>query len=298
MDDTDLLARRFEAHRAHLRAVAYRMLGSEAEANDAVQEAWLRVSRAGAEGVDNLGGWLTTVVGHVCLDQLRARNARHEESLGAHEPEPAPRRRHESNAEDEVQLADAVGLALLVVLEALEPAERVAFVLHDMFDLTFDEIAPIVGRSSVATRQLASRARRRVRGASASAADRARHRQIVEAFIAASRAGDLDALVAILDPDVVARTDAQGVRMGGQAEVRGAANVAAFFKGRARAAVPGFVDGGVGIIVPLKGRILLAFDLRFRDGKIAAMDVVAEPGAIAALELKSIDGGDPLAATP
>jgi len=296
MDERDLLANSFEAHRAHLRAVAYRMLGSEPEANDAVQEAWLRVSRAGDTDVDNIGGWLTTIVSRVCLDQLRTRRARGEEALGAHEPQPEPRREHERSPEERVQLADAVGMAMLVVLEALEPAERVAFVLHDMFDLTFDEIAPIVDRSAVATRQLASRARRRVRGAPAPAASRDRHREIVEAFIAASKAGDLEALVAILDPDIVARTDAQGVRMGGQAEVRGAANVAAFFKGRARAAVAGLVDGGVGIIVPLHGRILLAFDLRFRDGRIAAMDVVADPEALAVLDLKTMAGGDPLSA--
>ena len=172
MNERDLLAQQFEAHRNHLSAVAYRMLGSAAEANDAVQEAWLRVSRAGDEGIDNVGGWLTTIVGRVCLDMLRTRNARREDALEAHEPEPASQRRHERNPEEDVQLADSVGLALLVVLEMLEPAERVAFVLHDMFDLPFDEIAPIVGRTPVAARQLASRARRRVRGASASDIDR------------------------------------------------------------------------------------------------------------------------------
>jgi len=295
MDDRELLAQRFEAHRSHLQAVASRMLGSTAEANDAVQEAWLRVSRAGDDDVDNVGGWLTTIVGRVCLDMLRARNARREEALDTHEPEPAPQRRHERSPEDDVQLADSVGLALLVVLETLEPAERVAFVLHDMFDLPFDEIAPIVGRTPIATRQLASRARRRVRGASANHADRARHREIVEAFLAASKAGDFDALVAILDPDVVFRTDAQGVRMGAPAELHGAADVAGMFNGRAKAAVAGLIDGEVGVLVPIKGRMLLVFELRFGDGKIASIDAVAEREALGALELKSMDGGDPLA---
>jgi RNA polymerase sigma-70 factor (ECF subfamily) len=297
MDDRELLAQRFEAHRSHLDAVAYRMLGSTAEANDAVQEAWLRVSRAGDGDVDNVGGWLTTIVGRVCLDMLRARNARREEALDAHEPEPesTSQRRHERRPDDDVQLADSVGMALLVVLEMLEPAERVAFVLHDMFDLPFDEIAPIVGRSAVATRQLASRARRRVRGASAHHADRARHREIVEAFLAASKAGDFDALVAILDPDVVFRTGAMGVKMGAPAELRGARDVAEMFKGRAQAAVPGLIDGEVGVLVPIKGRMLLVFELRFGEGKITAMEAVAERDALGAMELKAIDGGDPLA---
>jgi RNA polymerase sigma factor (sigma-70 family) len=294
MDEHELLAQRFETHRAHLRAVAYRMLGSAAEANDAVQEAWLRISRAGDDEIDNARGWMTTVVGRVCLDMLRARKARGEESLGAHEPEPRFERRHERTPDEEVELADSVGLALLVVLETLEPAERLAFVLHDMFDLSFDEIAPIVGRTSVATRQLASRARRRVRGASVSAADHARHRAIVEAFIAASKAGDLDALVALLDPDVVVRGDAEAMRLGGQGELRGAAVVAEAFKGRARAAIPGLIDGEVGVLVPVRGRMLLVLELRFADGKIAAIDAVAEHDALSALELLSIEGKDPL----
>ncbi|HEY4216715.1 MAG TPA: sigma-70 family RNA polymerase sigma factor [Gemmatimonadaceae bacterium] len=295
MDERDLLAQRFEAHRARLHGAAYRMLGSAAEANDAVQEAWLRVSRAGDDDIENVGAWLTTIVGRVCLDMLRARNARGEEALETHEPEPAPQRQHERNPEEDVQLADSVGLALLVVLEMLEPAERVAFVLRDMFDLSFDEIAPIVGRTPVAARQLASRARRRVRGASASDTDRARHREVVEAFLAASKVGDFEALVAILDPDVVLRSDAQGVRMGGPTEIRGAAAVAELFKGRAQAAVPGLVDGEVGVLIPIKGRMLLVFDVRFDGGKISGIDVVADRDALGALELRSIDGGDPLA---
>jgi RNA polymerase sigma-70 factor (ECF subfamily) len=294
MDEHQLLAERFEAHRAHLQTVAHRMLGSATEADDAVQDAWLRVSRAGDSGIDNVGGWLTTIVGRVCLDMLRARNARREDTLETQEPEAAPQRQHERNPEEDVQLADSVGLALLVVLEALEPAERVAFVLHDMFDLPFDEIAPIVGRTAVATRQLASRARRRVRGASASDADRTRHRKIVEAFIAASRDGDFDALVAILDPDVVFRTDALGVRMGAPAERRGAAGVAEMFKGQAKAAIPGLIDGAIGVLVPIKGRMLVVLDVRFGGGKITAIEAVADRDALAALELTTLDGGDPL----
>ena len=294
MDEHELLAQRFESHRAHLRAVAYRMLGSATEANDAVQEAWLRVNRAGDDEIDNARGWMTTIVGRVCLDMLRARRARGEESLGAHEPEPSLERRHERTPDEEVELADSVGVALLVVLETLEPAERLAFVLHDMFDLSFDEIAPIVGRTPVATRQLASRARRRVRGASVSTADRARHREIVEAFIAASRSGDIDALVALLDPDVVVRGDAEAVRLGGHAELRGSAAAAAAFKGRARAAIPGLIDGELGVLVPVNGRMLLVLELRFAHGKIAAIDAVANQDALAALELTTVDGHSPV----
>jgi RNA polymerase sigma-70 factor (ECF subfamily) len=297
MDERELLARKFQAHRAHLRAVAYRMLGSDPEADDAVQESWLRVSRAGADGIDNLVGWMTTIVGRVCLDMLRTRHARREEALGAHEPEPATGRRHERNPEDDAQLADSVGLALMVVLETLEPAERVAFVLHDMFDLPFDEIAPIVGRSTVATRQLASRARRRVRGGSASTGDaqRAKQRKVVEAFIAASKAGDFEALVAVLDPDVVLRADTQGVRMGGPAELHGAGAVAGEFVGRAQAAVAGLIDGEVGILVPIKGRMLLVLALTFRNDRIVRMDAVADREALAALELARFDGREPTA---
>lgn len=301
MDEREILAQRFEAHRAHLRAVAYRMLGSREEADDAVQEAWLRMSRADADGVDNLGGWMTTIVGRVCLDMLRSRKARREEALDTHEPASSGGRHHERTPEEEAELADSVGMALSIVLETLEPAERVAFVLHDMFDLPFNEIAPIVGRTPVATRQLASRARRRVRGTSTSDVDRGRKRRIVEAFIAAAKAGDFEALVALLDPDVVLRTDAQGVRMGGPAEAHGAASVAGFFKGRAQAAVAGLIDGTVGILVPVKGRMLVVVALTFGAGKITAMDAVADRDALAALYITTMDGADPLeasAATP
>ena len=292
MDERELLARRFETHRAHLHGVAYRMLGSAPEAEDAVQEAWLRMSRAGADGVDNLGGWMTTIVGRVCLDMLRTRRARREEALGAHEPQGAGRV-HERNPEEDVQLADSVGLALLVVLETLEPAERVAFVLHDMFDLPFDEIAPIVGRTSVATRQLASRARRRIRGASTSEVDHGRKREVVDAFIAAAKAGDFEALLAVLDPDVVFRCDAQAIRMGGPAEVRGPAAVGGFFTGpgRAQAAVSGLIDGEVGILVPVKGRMLLVLRVTFGEGRITALDAVADRGALETMALEEL-GGD------
>jgi RNA polymerase sigma-70 factor (ECF subfamily) len=290
MDERELLAQRFEAHRAHLRGVAYRMLGSAAEADDAVQESWLRMSRAGAGGVDNLGGWMTTVVGRVCLDVLRARGARREETLGLREPGQGAGGRHGHTPEEDVELADSVGLALLVVLETLEPAERVAFVLHDMFDVPFDDIAPIVARTPVATRQLASRARRRVRGAPTSDLDRSRKREVVEAFIAAAKGGDFEALVAVLDPDVVFRCDAQAIRMGGPAEVHGPTPVAEFFKGRAAAAVPGLIDGEVGILVPVKGRMLLVLGLAFGGGRITAIDAVADRDRLASLALEELVG--------
>src|SRR5690242_11356930 len=291
MDEHELLARRFESYRAHLQRVAYRMLGSAAEAEDAVQEAWLRVSRVGADEVDNLRGWMTTIVGRVCLDRLRARNARPEETLDGHEEEPSAGPRDVPSVEEDVELADSVGLAMLVVLETLKPAERVAFVLHDMFDLSFDEIAPIIRRTSTATRQLASRARRRVQGASTSAVDRSRKQEVVEAFLAAARAGDFEALVAVLDPDVVLRGDAETIRMGSPAELRGAASVAGFFRGKAHAAIPGLVDGEVGVLVPIQGRMRFVLELTFAGGKIAAIDAFADPETIASLELERLGGG-------
>src|SRR5437763_6093184 len=237
MDTQDWLTDRFEAHRAHLKAVAYRMLGSASEADDAVQEAWIRLSRAGADDVANLGGWLTTVVSRVCLDMLRSRSARREEPIDTPVPEMGPGQAAPVDPEQEALLADSVGSALLVVLETLAPAERLAFVLHDLFAVPFDEIAAIVGRSPAAARQLASRARRRVQGATADPiADRARQRAVVDAFLAASRGGDFTALLALLDPDVVLRADEAAVRTGNiAAEVRGAAAVAETFAGRARA---------------------------------------------------------------
>ena len=291
MDDRELLARQFENHRQHLRGVAYRMLGSAAEADDVVQEAWLRVSRAGADGVDNLRGWMTTIVGRVCLDRLRARNARREETLALDDVDSDASGHHERSPEEDVELADSVGLALLVVLETLKPAERVAFVLHDMFDLTFDEIAPIVGRTSEATRQLASRARRRVRGVSASDVDQRRKREVAEAFIAAARAGDFEALVAVLDPDIVLRADAESVRLGGPAELLGATSVASFFNGRAQAARLGLIDGEVGLLVAVGARILFALQLTFAGDKIAAIDAVADHDTLNSLELTQLTQG-------
>jgi len=287
MNERELLAQRFQRHRTHLHKVAYRMLGSAVEAEDAVQEAWLRVSGAGDDEVDNVRAWMTTIVARVCLDMLRTRNARREEALDAHEPEPSGQRRHERSVEDDLELADSVELALLVVLETLQPAERVAFVLHDMFDLPFDEIAPIVGRSSAATRQLASRARRRVHGASVSDMDRSRKRQVVEAFLAAARAGDFEALVAVLDPAVVLRADAEAVRMGGPAELHGAAVVAEFFKGRASAAIPALIDGEVGIVVPRGGRMLVALQITFAGERIAGIYGVADQETLDSLQLST-----------
>ncbi len=229
MDENDWLGGQFEAHRAHLRSVAYRMLGSLSEADDALQEAWLRVSRAGANGVENLGGWLTTVTARVCLNMLRARGTRAEDPLHSDDvarvPDPIVSRDDSADPEREAILADSVGLALLVVLETLDPAERLAFVLHDMFAVPFDEIGPMVGRSPTAARQLASRARRRVRGAAVPDADPVRQRDVVDAFFTAARGGDFDALVAVLDPDVVLRADGGALR-GASAVVHGAAAVA------------------------------------------------------------------------
>src|SRR2546422_482952 len=290
------LVERFEENRSHLRAVAYRMLGSRTDADDAVQEAWIRLSRADTSGVENLGGWLTTVVARVCLDMLRSRKVRREEPLGAHVPEPTVSREDALDPEHEALLADSVGLALLVVLETLAPAERVAFVLHDMFDLPFDEIAPIVGRSATAARQLASRARRRVQGAATVPdADLRRQREVVDAFLAASRGGDFDALLAVLDPDVVLRADRAAVqaseaRQGRGApklapEVRGAAAVAETFKGRAAAAQPAFVNGVAGLVWAPGGRPRVVFGFTIEERRIVAIDLVADPERIGQLDL-------------
>src|ERR687894_781724 len=228
MDENEWLADRFEAHRAHLRAVAYRMLGSLTEADDAVQETWIRLSRSGADEVENLGGWLTTIVARVCLNMLRSRNVRREQAFAVHIPDPVISPDGELQPEEEALLADSVGLALLVVLDTLSPAERLAFVLHDMFELPFEEIAPMVGRSPVAARQLASRARRRVKGAEIRTpdADLARQREVVDAFFSAARGGDFDALVAVLDPDVVLRAEVGDRGPAAAVAVRGAAAVA------------------------------------------------------------------------
>jgi len=284
MAEKNWLVEQFEANRGHLRGVAYRMLGSRAEADDAVQEAWLRLARADAGAVDNIGGWLTTVTARICLDMLRARQTRRE---GPFEPGVAEPAIGPEQTEGDAFLADSVGLALLIVLDRLSPAERVAFVLHDMFDLPFEEIARIVERSPEATRQLASRARRRVRGESATpAADLARQRQVVEAFLAASRTGDLAGIIAVLDPDVVFRADAVATRMGGIAELRGAAAVAETFKSRAQAAKTAMVDDGVGVAVYFGGHLRIVMTLTFADGKIAEINALADPERLGQFEVE------------
>ncbi|WP_407562883.1 sigma-70 family RNA polymerase sigma factor [Streptomyces sp. 184] len=325
MDEQELLARRFEEHRRHLRAVAYRVLGSATEADDAVQEAWLRASRADTDGVENLAGWLTTIVGRVALNMLRSRATRGEQPPGGtkrgagHAEGPGP--------EDEVVQGDSVGLALLVVLDTLAPAERLAFVLHDVFDVPFPEIAPIVERSPAATRQLASRARRRVRGAGAAdgsaagvagpaRADTApgvrpaatgagtsasapaatatgglaRRREVVSAFLAASRGGDFGALLTLLDPDVVLRADAAAVATGAAGEVRGAAAVAGTFAGRAKAALPALVEGAPGLVWMQHGQPKIVIGFTIADGVIVGIDLIGEPESLRGLEL-TLPGG-------
>ena len=274
MTEHEYLAERFETHRAHLRAVAYRMLGSADEADDAVQEAWIRLSRADAGRVDNLAGWLTTVVARVCLDMLRSRKSRREEPLSLHHVAG-------NDPEHEVLLADSVGLAMLVVLETLAPAERVAFVLHDLFGLPFDEIAPIVGRTPSAARQLASRGRRRVRGADPATGDLTLHREIVDAFLAASRGGDFEGLLAMLDPDVVVRADEEAVKLGAEREVRGAAAAARTFAGRARAAQPALVNGVPGLLWSHGSSPRVAFAFTFRGGTVTAIELIADPARLA-----------------
>lgn len=276
MGELEILATQFEADRGRLRNVAYRMLGSLAEADDAVQEAWLRLTRTDASVVENLGGWLTTVVGRISLDMLRARKTRGENSMTSG----APTAVHASS-EEESLLADSVGLALLVVLEKLTPAERIAFVLHDLFDFSFDEIGPIVDRSPTAARQLASRARRRVRGASeASDADISGQREVVDAFLAASRGGDLNALLAVLDPDVVLRADQAAVQAGGRPELRGATAVANAFLGRAQAARSALVNGAVGVVVAPSGHLFLLLTITIRSGRIVEINAVADRGTL------------------
>jgi RNA polymerase sigma-70 factor (ECF subfamily) len=284
MDQNDWLANRFNENRSHLRAVAYRMLGSLGEAEDAVQETWLRLSRADAGAVDNLGGWLTTVVARVCLDMLRSRKTHAEQST---DPQLAAAAGG-TNPESELLLADSLGPALLVLLETLSPPERVAFVLHDLFDVPFEEIAPIVGRSPAAARQLASRARRRVRGGDAAReTDLIRQREIVGAFFAASRNGDFNALLAVLAPDVVLTADGLAVRTaaatkwagedGLGAETRGAVAVAETFKGRAAGALPALIDGAAGAVWASGGKLLAAFVFTIEEGEIVALDLVMEP---------------------
>jgi RNA polymerase sigma-70 factor (ECF subfamily) len=290
MNDKDWLAQRFEQHRAHLRAVAYRMLGSLPDADEAVQDAWLRLSRAGAEGVENLGGWLTTIVARVCLNVLQARKARPEQTAGLRMPDPVVSREDQAHPEQQAALADSVGLALLVVLETLDPAERLAFVLHDMFDLPFEEIAPMVERTPTAARQLASRARRRVQGASVPPAERnlARQREVVDAFFAAGRAGDFDALVRVLHPDVVLRSDVPKV-----GEQRGATRVARMALAGARrsaSVVHVLVNGAAGAVIVENGQLVTVMAFTVSGGKIVEIDGVSDPARLRRIDLGALTG--------
>lgn len=286
MDEKKLLAAEFEAERSRLRGIAYRMLGTAAEADDAVQEAWLRLGRAERETIDNLGGWLTTAVSRACLDLLRKRRSRREEPLDAPEAIALP---DQGDPEEQAILADSVGLALMVVLDRLVPAERVAFVLHDVFDVPFEEIAPVVGRSQDATRQLASRARRRVRGAPTLPATRlASQRRVVDAYLTAARQGDFAVLMAVLDPDVVLRIDPTMLPAGVPGEFRGAAEVtgkALAFSGRAWVSNPALVDGAPGIVVAPQGRLFSVFRLTFEGERITAMEMIADPERLRGLDL-------------
>lgn len=287
MDERQWLAGKFEGNRPHLRAVAYRMLGSLSEADDAVQETWLRLNRSDTSEVQNLGGWLTTVVAHVCLDMLRSRTARREESMESQAAKPVSQRAAPMDPEQETLLAESVGLALLVVLDTLAPAERLAFVLHDMFDVPFEEIARIVQRSPEAARQLASRARRQVRGAETAVdADRESHRRIVETFIAALRSRDFNALITILDPDLVVRADSGP--SGAPREVRGAEQWAKGAIAYAQAigfAQPALLDGAVGMVVAPRGKLARALKFTIRDGKISQIEVITEQSRLKQLQL-------------
>ncbi|HEY0454703.1 sigma-70 family RNA polymerase sigma factor [Actinophytocola sp.] len=294
MDEGGWLTERFEEHRTRLRAVAYRMLGSVSEADDAVQEAWLRLNRADTSGVENLPAWLTTVVARVCLNMLRTRASHREESLDARLPEPVAGDEDGADPEQEALLADSVGLALLVVLDTLAPAERLAFVLHDMFAVPFDEIAPMIERSPAAARQLASRARRRVRGGTVVAeADLTRQRRVVDAFLAAARGGDFEALVAVLDPDVVLRADKAVGPTRAPIVLRGVRNVA---KGARLASArtpytqPALINGAVGLVMAPRGRLFLVLSFTITDDRITEIDVIAEPDRLRRLDLAVLDG--------
>jgi RNA polymerase sigma-70 factor, ECF subfamily len=297
MPTPERLAEQFEAHRPYVRSVAYRMLGSVSEAEDAVQEAWIRLSRTDASGIDNLRGWLTTVVARVCLDMLRTRASRREDVVDTHVPDPIIARavdRRDEGPEAEAMLADSVGLALLVVLEKLEPAERLAFVLHDVFGMTFEEIAPIVDRSVVATRQLASRARRRVHGqAPTSDADLRKQRPVVDAFLAAVQHGDFEALVTVLDPAIVLRADG-GAAKGLSRVVRGAQEVvaqAAMFSKLALSSEVVLVNGNMGILARLPdGRLFGVLGFTIAGGKVVEIDILADPERLARLDLSAIEG--------
>jgi RNA polymerase sigma factor (sigma-70 family) len=289
MGGNDWLAERFEASRGHLRAVAYRMLGSTGEADDAVQECWLRVSQTDTAAVGNMEGWLTTVLARICLNILRSRKSRGEESLEEDAARPGAADSRHRDPQDEAILAESVGLALLVVLERLTPAERVALVLHDVFGVPFDEIASIVERTPAAARQLASRARRNIQGRRApNDANLSQQRRAVEAFLTALRAGDLEGLLAVLDPDVVRRADGLAVPPGTARELRGAvavAHEALTYAHTARIARPVIVDESVGFVVAPRGRLRIAIRCEVRKGKIAVMDVVADPARLRRLKL-------------
>lgn len=290
MDEDDWLAEQFEENRTHLRSMAQRMLGSGTDADDAVQEAWIRLHRSGADGVENLRGWLTTVVARVCLDMLRSRSSRREEPLEVDGPGAVVSLDNRIDPEHQALVADSVGPALLVVLETLSPPERIAFVLHDMFAVSFDEIAPIVGRSPAATRQLASRARRRVQGTeTVPEADLTRQRAVVDAFLAASRNGDFEALLAVLDPDVVLRADGTAVEAGATKEVRGATAVAETFSGRARFAQPAMVNGSIGAVWAPGGKPRVIFGLTITDGRIGEINLISDPESLDRISLAILD---------
>ena len=287
--DTDRLARRFEEHRTHLRAVAYRMLGSVTEADDAVQEAWLRLSRSASDEIENLGGWLTTVVGRICLDMLRSRKTRGEDFFGPHVPDPIVSREDTVDPEHEALLTDSVGLALMVVLETLNPAERVAYVLHDMFSVPFEEIAPLLERQPAATRKLASRARSRVSDSALEPdVDIGRQREVVDAFFAAAREGDFEALVSVLDPDVVLHSDGGVLRASANAEVQGAREVASRAQTYARLSPyvrPVRVNGVAGVVVAPKGKPFAVMAFTVRGGRIVGIDALADPDRLTKLDL-------------
>lgn len=290
MDQADWLTEHFEASRPRLRAVAYRMLGSEAEADDAVQEAWLRLDRADASSLENLGGWLTTVVGRVCLDRLRSRRARREQPSGDQLAEIGPAAEGGTDPEQHAIVAESVGSALLVVLDLLAPAERVAFVLHDIFAVPFDEIAEIVGRSPAAARQLASRARRRVQGAAGMPEiDLVRQREVVDAFLAAARSGDFDALLALLDPEVELRPDEGAVRMGALRATRGAAEVAGLFSGGATAARLALIDGVAGLAWAPGGRTRGVVAFTIVDGRIVDIDLIGDRQRLETIDIVLVE---------
>ena len=298
MPENEWLAQQFEAHRTYLRRVAYQMLGSQSEADDAVQESWLRLSRSNTSDVENLRGWLRTVVARICLDMLRSRKSHGEQPLDAEASEPIEGHQDEYNPEHEALLADLVGLALLVMLDALSPAERIAFVLHDLFDISFLEIAPIVGRSPTATRQLASRARRRVRKVgTVPDTEISRQREIVGAFLAASRAGDFDALLALLDPDATFRVGPEIVAAwsaattaGAAGELHGAPAIAEIFKGHAQGAQLALVNGAVGAVYAPSGQLRGVFSFKIRDRKIVEIDVLGDPVSLRKFEIAILDG--------